>query len=1450
MSPERWQQIEAVFQQAADLTQPERQNFLAEACAGDAELYLEVEKLVASFESADSFIESPVWTDSSVLNSTAKKAISDSINEQFKTDGGEDFIGQTIGVYKLVKELGRGGMGTVYLAERADGEFSQNVAIKIIKRGMDSDFIIRRFRHERQILASFEHPFIARLLDGGTAADGIPYFVMEYIEGQTLYNYCDQKRLGVSDRLKLFQKVCSAIAYAHHRQIIHRDIKPSNILIDRFGSPKLLDFGIAKVLDPNLIHDSVNPTASIMRMMTPDYASPEQIQGSEITPASDIYSLGVLLYELLTGHRPYNFSGRALHEVSRVVCEVTPELPSRVIGFDSYLLPQYNQGKGLFAVARGMTPSELKRTLTDDVDNIIMKALNKAPAERYGSVSELSEDISLHLRGQAIGAAAFEPRSDNADAPYKHLSAESNSKALAILPFRFVNLSSDGDTDDRFLGLGLADALITRLSKIRRFVVRPTSSILSFGDEPADPIKAGRDLNVDFILDGNIKRGTNRLRVTVQLLNVADNAAVWAASIDEDIADVFTLEDTLSNKLVEVLLPQLTGREREEYSKRGTEEPEAFEHYLRGRYHFNTFTEEGFAKAFVSFHSAVAVDPNYAHAYSGIADYYNWLGIMGVLPPQECFQPAVRAASKAVELDDGLSEAHASLGFSLHAGNYDWAGAEYHLTRAIELNPSNANAYVWYSIVLYTEGRFTEGLEFARRSIDLDPLAPFNHHNLGWGLYFARRYDDAAAQYRRVIADFPEYSFGYYGLSKVQRISGETAAAIDLAKKAKELMGGSVFSLIAEAECYAADGQMETVAELVEELKSLSKSRFVSPYQFSLVYSFLKDRENSIAKLGEAVEIKEAWLNWLAVEPAFDFIRDDPRFAEISEPIAYGGFAKKYSSRDKRLTVPQIALHASDSNQPKPGDQLHNLTTLVIDKSHRTEDGAARERSERWMNSRLLPYASVALLLMLVSFGAFAWYRSRAGANPAALGGLTFRNPSIVILPFKSEEPATDTIGVGLADALANKLGNIKSLQVISASSGRAMAGAEPEAIGRDLNVSFVLRGVIHRSDPGLRLDAELVQTSDGSVVWKKEFPVDNGDLFGLQTQLAESVWTTLGIAPLPMERQQIYNGSTSSNEAYQLYLIGRYQMTDRSPEGLRKAIETFGKSTDADPDFALAYVGTADAYALLMLYDIDPPADSYQKAQRNASKALAIDDNLAEAHATLGYIKFYHERDRNGSELEFRRAIQSNPSYAQAHHWFALVLTAMGRSVEAITEAQSAQRLDPRSPSIKSATAMAYFFGGKYQNSLAETDKALAIDEGFVPALKVKRWTYAAMNDIEAARSIYQKELSFSGGKPTDAGWAIIDLQLTPPAADKQEKLRLMDQILADPFVKRNHFAFAYEIAIAYEALCEATLALDWLEAAEAAGAHGFNFLEVDPRLANLRDDPRFQKLLHKLTP
>lgn len=1429
MSPERWQKIESLFQSAVELAPSEASVYLDEACGDDKDLRDEVEKLLRSDREASEFIESPIWTDGSVLNTTAKKEVSDSVEQYLAEDSSHSYIGKKIGAFQIVSEIGRGGMGAVYLAERADGEFSQRVAIKLIKRGMDSDFVIRRFRHERQILASFEHPFIARLLDGGTTQDGVPYFVMEFVEGKTFYTYCDTNKLDLRSRLKLFQKVCSALEYAHGKQIIHRDIKPSNILINSSNSPKLLDFGIAKILDPNLIHESINPTASMLRMMTPDYASPEQVQGIEVTPSSDIYSLGVLLFELLTGHRPYHLAGRALHDVSYTVCNVMPSLPSRILDDRDCLLPVYVNGQQDHLAARNTTSAELANELSGDLDDIVMKSLSKFPEDRYHSVSELSQDISRYLSGSQIKGPKYSVKTEMRFDPLQR--NPENSRSLAVLPFRYLSLVSNGDTDDRFLGVGLADALITRLSKVRKFVVRPTSSISSFGDEQIDPVTAGKELNVDFILSGSIKKANDRLRVTVQLLDISKNAAIWATSIDEVLADVFSLEDTISTKVVEGLLPQLSTDEREEYVKRGTENPEAFEHYLRGRYHFNTFTEDSFAKAFVHFHSAISADPEYAHAYAGIADYYNWLGILGVLAPNECFLPAIEAAKRAVALDENLSEAHASLGFSLHAGRYEWSRSEYHLRKAIELNPSNANAYVWYAIVMYTEGRFTEGLQYAQRSIEIDPLTPFNHHNVGWGLYYARRFDEAADTYRKVIAEFPSYSFGYYGLSKVQRINGSPGAAIHEIQRAKELMDGSTFVMLAEAECYAADGQRQVAYEKLHQLEHRSRERYVSPYQLALSYCFLEDKEKAIELLVRASDEQEAWLNWMGVDPVFDVVRDDPRFDEILEKVGYRPFFNSFAAaRSKREDASRDA-------------DLHSLTTLVIEDSHTTSSGSL-DKKRPWRFSKWVA-ATLMLTLIIGAMVGFSLYRnySRSSALPVAS-----RGSSIVVLPFTTAAESDLDLGIGFSDALTNKLGYIKSLQVISANTGRSIKSIEPSDLDATLGIVYVLRGRIEKTGDSAKVSVEMIDTRDGRPVFTENISAPTGDLFEIQTAIAGKVWGTLGIDPLPVERLQVERSYTKSVEAYGLYLRGRSEMTNRSVSGLQKATALFGEAIEKDSNFALAYAGLADSLALINLYSVEPPPEAYRQATRNVNRALEIDPNLAEAHAALAYIKFFHERDRAGSELEFRRAIQLSPSYAQAHHWFALTLAAKGAAVDAKTEIEIAKRLDPKAAAIRSASGVVHFHLKEYQKAIDESDAAIAIDARSVPAYKVKRWAYTVLGESEGASAALAQEIALTGGRPEDAGWKIVAVQVEALRGDKEALKRKLDEALSDPSISGNHFGFAYEAALANNALGRHKEAIEWLQFSEEAGGHSFNFAAADPRFANLSNDPRFMTLISRL--
>lgn len=392
MTPERWQQVKHLVGLALERESHQRTTLLNEACAGDEALRRAVESYIVAFEEDGAFIEAPAFD----------------VAQALAADAPEACAGRVIGHYQIIREINRGGMGTVYLAARADEQFEQRVAIKLVNRGMMTDFVLSRFRHERQLLANLEHPNIARLLDGGTTEDGVPYLVMEYVEGLSIDEYCDTHQLNTSARLELFRQVCAAVHYAHKNLIVHRDLKPGNILVTAEGTPKLLDFGIAKLLDSQLSPRAIDATSTGLRLMTPEYASPEQVSGAPITTASDTYSLGVILYELLTGHRPYHLKSRLLGEAVRLICEEEPERPSTVInrvetrtsptGAEVTVTPES------VSQTREGLPERLRRRLSGDLDNIILMALRKEPERRYASVERFAEDLRRHLSGLPVRA--------------------------------------------------------------------------------------------------------------------------------------------------------------------------------------------------------------------------------------------------------------------------------------------------------------------------------------------------------------------------------------------------------------------------------------------------------------------------------------------------------------------------------------------------------------------------------------------------------------------------------------------------------------------------------------------------------------------------------------------------------------------------------------------------------------------------------------------------------------------------------------------------------------------------------------------------------------------------------------------------------------------------------------------------------------------------------------
>lgn len=870
MSPERWQQIEEIFQIALDMSPREQRDYVDKASGNDAELKSEVAKLLSQFEEASSFIEQPLYDQSQA-----------GVLAALMNDDEDPMLGSLVGSYRIEREVGRGGMGAVYEAVRADGMFRRRVAIKLVKRGMDTDFILRRFRNERQILAALEHPNITMLLDGGTSDDGRPYFVMDYIEGLPLYRYCDTNRLGVVERLKLFCCVCEAVEHAHQNQVIHRDLKPSNILVANDGTPKLLDFGIAKLLNPDLAADTLQPTATALRMMTVDYASPEQVRGGEITYLSDVYSLGVILYELLTGHRPYAYRSRLQHEVARAICEDDPTHPSMTVLRQEGALPitvinDEATTISHLAEVRGETPIGLQSRLSGDLDNITLKALRKEPEDRYQSVGALRIDIERYLQGDPVSAQFYSPvrKSDRRDA---HL----ENKLIAVLPLKLLSFSSGENTDETYLSIGLADAIIGRLASVRSFTVRPTSSIQRYENEDTDPIKAGKELGVEFVLDGRIKRAGERIRVSLQLLNVESGATIWARQFDENFTDVLNLEDAISSQVAEAIIPQLTGEERKQLAKRGTDNAEAYEAYMRGRFYWNQFTGESLFKALESYHKAIELDPDYALAHVGVADFYNWINVFGMKPSNECYALSEASAQRALQIDDQLGEAYAALSFAVFGQRWDWVEADRILKKALHYAPNYWYAYECLSYFYTTVKNFDQGINSILRAEELDPLSPRTILMTSWVHYQSRMYSEAIKRAQRTLEFDKDFPQAYLHLGNSLMHDGRVEESIATLERCAELMPGFIMSEYMLANAYAAAGRTDDARDILVKLREASTSQYVKPYFLALTCVAAGEIDEAFQWLDKAYQEGDVWLIWIATEPKLDPIRQDPRYENL-----------------------------------------------------------------------------------------------------------------------------------------------------------------------------------------------------------------------------------------------------------------------------------------------------------------------------------------------------------------------------------------------------------------------------------------------------------------------------------------------------------------------------------------------------------------------------------------
>ncbi len=923
MGPERWQLIEKLLEAAMEQAPAARPAFLAQTCNGDEELRREVESLLHADEQANNFLAEPLLPDLS--QSTQSE------NQAADNTGASPLTGNRIGAYKIEREIGRGGMGAVYLAVRADNAFQKLVAIKIVKRGMDTDFILRRFRRERQILATLNHPNIAALLDGGSTNDGLPYFVMEHVEGQPLHHFCNENTLSVTERLRLVQQVCAAVSYAHKKQIVHRDLKPGNILVTSDGTVKLLDFGIAKLLVTDMAADTIGETATAVRLMTPEYASPEQVRGLPVTPASDVYSLGVLMYELLTGRRPYRLSSYAPHEIARVVCEEEPTRPSDAIS---------TAGKIHFATERATTIETLRKELAGNLDNIILKALCKDAQNRYATAAELATDITRHLAGEQISAPhLFTPL-----AFMQELSDETpTARSIAVLPLQVVQVGPRGDTTESFLGVGIADALTTQLSNIRGLVVRPTGSVLRCC-EGDDLFAIGKELSVDFLLGGRVQLAGEQMRVTVQLTSLRDKAVLWAEQINEKPTDILAVQDSIAAQVAEAIVPRLTSEDRARMAKRGTDNLQAYEAYLRARYHWHSYTMDSLAKALLHFNEAISFDPAYAAPYAGIAEYYNRLATFGIVPSDECFAAAKDAALKAVRLDESLAEAWGALAFATLGADWDHSESLRLIHRALELNPNSAQVMEWYAHILGTSGRLQESNTAMERVLKLDPGSAAAYVLHSFHTYMNRSYEASYKAAEQAMRLEPNSFWSLFSkamsLTHQKRFNEAEAISLLLIKVSED----NPLAKVPLAYLRTRTKQFDEARVLLQQIMQSAQEGYISPYHIALLSDELGNRDESLRWVEKGLQQRDWWMLYFPYVPLFDALRADNRCQALLQKA--GLIVIKPNNVSDDITVVDTAINAAP---PPP-------------------------KSKRW----LLTTVAAIFALLVVTLGVYKFFRSQA----------------------------------------------------------------------------------------------------------------------------------------------------------------------------------------------------------------------------------------------------------------------------------------------------------------------------------------------------------------------------------------------------------------------------------------------------------------------------------------
>ena len=802
--------------------------------------------------------------------------------------------------YRILRKIGAGGMGEVYLAE--DTRLGRKVALKFLPAAFAQDQTrLKRFTQEARAASALNHPNILTVHEIGQT-DNSHFIATEFVKGETLRERMQRESFSLREVLDIATQVASALNAAHEAKIIHRDIKPENIMLRADGLVKVLDFGLAKLNpDTTIVNTEADTLAQVKTgtgviLGTAAYMSPEQARGKTVDARTDVFSFGVVLYEMLSGKHP--FAGET---TSDVIAAILQNEPAPLTGFG--------------------VPKELER--------IVSRALRKSADERYQHVKDLLIDLKdfkqesefAEKLGRSSAPAKGEKTAERSEArteiqnartalSAKHIAREIKNhklglavlsvlllaaiglgywfftrrqaeatriQSIAILPF----VNESGNPDVEFLSDGISESLINSLSQLEQLKVVARATAFTYKRRKSDPREAGRELGVDVVLTGRVTLFGDTLIVQTDLVSIADGTQIWGEHYKRKLADLLSVQENISHEILSRLQPKLSSEGEKRLTDSYPDNSEAYQLYLKGRYFWNRRTEEGIRKGIGYFEQAISKDPKYALAYVGLADSYNVMGFYSFLPPKESFPKAKAAAVKALELKEELAEAHNSLAYATLYYDWNFAAAEKEFLRAIELNPNYPVAHQWYGNLLTAMGRWDEAIQEFKRAQELDPLSLVITAVPGWTYYYAREYDKAIESCHKAIEMDRNFALAHNWLGQAYERKGMYEKAISEFKEAFRLSGNSPETAALLAHAYAVSGSKRQAQDILDNLLELSKQRYVSPYHIATIYAGIGDKDRALKWLDTAYNDRQNLLVFLKHDAVLDNLRADPRFQDL-----------------------------------------------------------------------------------------------------------------------------------------------------------------------------------------------------------------------------------------------------------------------------------------------------------------------------------------------------------------------------------------------------------------------------------------------------------------------------------------------------------------------------------------------------------------------------------------